>query len=158
MTDLARYFQGTTRQAVATPLSVANTGGAAIGQAIMGLGETIDGIAQRDEAFWVQKAMSDIDNDARGIWETSINGAGDGAANFEQNYLTQMDQRYEAARMTAPSPRALRALESQVLTHRGQQAAAAQGFDPSGALLMLAAGLLVSAVLAPLTAAAASCA
>lgn len=37
----------------------------------------------------------------------------------------------------------------------GAVAAAAQGFDPSGALLMLAAGLLVSAVLAPLTAAAA---
>lgn len=37
----------------------------------------------------------------------------------------------------------------------GAVAAAAQGFDASGALLMLAAGLLVSAVLAPLTAAAA---
>ena len=37
----------------------------------------------------------------------------------------------------------------------GAVAAAAQGLDPSGALLMLAAGLLVSAVLAPLTAAAA---
>ena len=37
----------------------------------------------------------------------------------------------------------------------GAVAAAAQGFDPSGALLMLAAGLLLSAVLAPLTAAAA---
>ncbi|WP_282269769.1 heme exporter protein CcmB [Stenotrophomonas sp. PS02298] len=37
----------------------------------------------------------------------------------------------------------------------GAVAAAAQGFDPGGALLMLAAGLLVSAVLAPLTAAAA---
>lgn len=37
----------------------------------------------------------------------------------------------------------------------GAVAAAAQGFDVSGALLMLAAGLLVSAVLAPLTAAAA---
>ena len=37
----------------------------------------------------------------------------------------------------------------------GAVAAAAQGFDPSGALLILAAGLLVSAVLAPLTAAAA---
>ncbi|KRG72614.1 heme ABC transporter permease [Stenotrophomonas terrae] len=37
----------------------------------------------------------------------------------------------------------------------GAVAAAAQGFDASGALLMLAAGLLVSAVLAPMTAAAA---
>ena len=128
MTDLARYFQSTTRQAVMTPLSVANTGGAQIGQAIMGLGETIDGIAQRDEAFWVQKAMSDIDNDARGIWDSSINSAGDGAIDFEKNYMGALDQRYEAARMTAPSPRALRLFESQVLTHRGQQAAAAQGF------------------------------
>lgn len=37
----------------------------------------------------------------------------------------------------------------------GAVAAAAQGFDASGALLMLGAGLLVSAVLAPVTAAAA---
>lgn len=128
MTDLARYFQSTTRQAVMTPLSVANTGGAAIGQAVMGLGETIDGIAQRDEQFWVQKAMSDIDNDARGIWENATTSAGDGAANFETSYLQQIDQRYEAARMTAPSPRALRMFESQALNHRGQQQAAAQGF------------------------------
>lgn len=128
MTDLARYFQGTTRQAVMTPLSVANTGAEQIGMAIADLGGTIDGIAQRDEQFWVQKAMADIDSDARGIWENATSTAGNGAANFEKDYMTLMDERYEAARLTAPSPRALRAFESQVLTHRGQQEAAANGF------------------------------
>lgn len=128
MTDLARYFQSTSRQAVMTPLSVANTGGAQVGQAIMGLGETIDGIAQRDEQFWVQKTMADIDNDSRGIWDSSVNSAQNGAEGFESGYMGALDQRYEAARLSAPSPRALRALESQVLTHRNNQQAAAQGF------------------------------
>jgi hypothetical protein len=128
MTDLARFFQSTTRQAVMTPLSVANTGAAAIGEGISQLGGAIDSIAQRDEQFWVQKAMSDIDTDTRKIWDNSVNGAKDGAPDFEKSYLQQLDQRYEAARLTAPSPRALRVLESQILNHRTNQSAAAQGF------------------------------
>lgn len=127
-TSLARYFQQSTRRANLTPLSVANTGSEQVGLAVAGLGNAVDQIAQREEQFWVQKEMSDIDGYSRDLWDTSINNATDGAAGFEQSYLGGLDERYNIARQNAPTNRALRALETEILNHRNQQAAVANGF------------------------------
>lgn len=128
MATLARYFQQTSRQAVETPLSVADVGGEQIGLAIAGLGQAVDEIAQRDEQFWLAKTFADIDQDARTYREQSIANAGDGAAGFENGYLGLLDQRYEQARQTAPSGRALRAFEMQAVNHRSSQQDWAFGF------------------------------
>lgn len=131
-TSLARYFQQTSRPAVLTPLSVADTGAEKIGAAIAGVGNQITDVAnqiqQRDDQFWVQKTMSDIDGYNRDLWSTSVNNAKDGAPDFEKNYLGSLDERYQQARDSAPSVSARRMLDSELLQHRTQAAAKAQGF------------------------------
>lgn len=128
MAELRRYFEQNPRQAAITPLSIANTGSEQIGLAVQGLGQAIDTIAQREEAFWVQKQMSDLDLYSQDLWEQSVNSATDGADGFEAGYLGALDSRYDQMRQSAPSGRARRLLESEMLTHRTNQAAAAQGF------------------------------
>ena len=148
-TSLARYFQQTGKQAVTTPLSVADTGAAygtvnnvantvpdavdtsaaSIGGALQDLAGAVDEIAQRDEKFWVQKTMSEIDGFDRNLWDTSVSGATNGAQGFTQNYLGNLDKRYDDARKSAPSTRALRTLDVEILNHRTQRSAAAEGFE-----------------------------
>lgn len=125
---LARYFQQSDLPAVMTPLSAANTGSEMIGQAISQVGVMVDQVAQKDEAFWVQQQMMEIDDHARNTWEQQINSSTNGAEGFQTGYLGALDDRYEVARQSAPNGRARRQLEMQMLEHRNSQAAAAQGF------------------------------
>lgn len=129
MADLARYFSGTTRQVALTPLSVADTGVTQLGQAISGVGDVLDGIAQKDEDFWLQKTLADIDGESTAMWDASVNSAQDGAAGFAQGYLGQLDQRYAAAKQSAPSARAAQNFELAAMRHRNAQQQVATGFE-----------------------------
>jgi hypothetical protein len=125
---LARYFQQTSREAVLTPISTAFTGSEQIGQAIAQVGQTIDAIAERDEQFWVQKQMADLDGRTSQLWTESVQKATDGAEGFENNYLAALDADYGRMRQSAPSLRAGRMLDLELMRHRNNQASAAQGF------------------------------
>ena len=128
MVKLDRYFEQNPRQAMIVPQSVAYVGSEKVGQAVQQLGAEIDQYAQREEAFWVQKQMIDLDSYAAEKWQESINGAGDGADGFQEGYLGALDSRYDEIRQQAPNGRARRALEAEILRHRGGQANAALGF------------------------------
>lgn len=129
MADLKRYFSQNTRRATVTPLSIAYTGSEKIGQAIQGLGQDLDVIAQREERFWVEKQMSDLDAWTRSAWEESINNSQDGADGFTPNYMASLDAKYDEIRQTAPTGRVRAALDNAMLQHRNQQEAAAHGFQ-----------------------------
>lgn len=128
MAELKRYFESNPRQAMIVPLSVANVGGEQVGMAIKSVGEDIDQYAQKEEQFWVQKQMSDIDTFARDTWDSSVNASTDGADGFQSGYLGALDTRYDEIRQQAPNGRTRRALESEILRHRDGAASAAQGF------------------------------
>lgn len=128
MVKLARYFENNPRQAVLTPMGIANTGSEMLGQAVQGIGREIDVIAQKEEDFWVQKSMIDLDQFAAQTWESQVANSKDGADGFQAGYLGALDSRYEEVRQEAPNGRARRNLESQILRHRGGAVSAAQGF------------------------------
>lgn len=125
---MARYFERNPRQAVLTPLSVANVGSEQVGQAISSFGQEVDQYAQREEQFWVQKQMADLDTFAGEKWQESVDNSTDGADGFQAGYLGALDSRYDEVRQEAPSGRARRALDSEIVRHRGGQVNAAQGF------------------------------
>jgi hypothetical protein len=125
---LARYFEQNPRQAMIVPQSIAYVGSEKVGQAVQQLGAEIDQYAQREETFWVQKQMMDLDSYAAEQWESGVANAGDGASGFQEGYLGALDTRYDEIRQQAPNGRARRQLEEQILRHRGGQANAAQGF------------------------------
>src|SRR5687768_9373306 len=126
---LARYFEQNPRQAALTPTSIAYVGSEKIGQAVQEVGVQIDQIAQREEQFWVQKQMIDLDEHSRATWDDAVSNSGDGAQGFEAGYLGALEGRYAEIRESAPTGRARAALDSQIATHRNQQAAAARGFE-----------------------------
>lgn len=128
MVELARYFESNPRKAMIESQSNAYVGSEKVGMAVQQLGADIDQYAQREEQFWVQKQMMDLDSFASQKWEESVQSAGDGADGFQEGYLGALDTRYDEIRQLAPNGRARRALETEILRHRGGQANAAQGF------------------------------
>lgn len=129
MAQLARYFQKDQVLVDQTPLSVADTGGQQIGRAISGLGASLDRIAQRDEAFWVQKTLSEMDAQSDREWDAQVEGLGDSAEGFERGYMGSIDTIYNNARGQAPSRRAARQLELGILRQRNARESRARGFE-----------------------------
>lgn len=129
MAELARYFQKDNVQVDQMPLSVADRGGAQIGRAIQGLGADLDVIAQRDEAFWVQKTLGEMDAQADREWDAQVEGLGDSAEGFEKGYLGSLDNLYAQARAGVPSRRAGRQLELGIISQRNQRESRARGFE-----------------------------
>lgn len=128
MAELDRYFSAPTKRVALTPLSVAETGISQVGDALMNTATVLDSIKQRDEQFWVQKQLSDLDRQAGEIWETVKSTATDGAVGIENQYLTQLDALYETAKTNAPSMRAAQQLDLGITRARNNQAQVALGF------------------------------
>lgn len=129
MTALARYFQRQNVQTSMLPLSIADQGGTQIGNALQSLSSDLGAIAERDENYWVQKTLAEMEAEADREWDSSVEAAGEGAPNFKRDYLGNVDRLHSDARGRAPSRRASRALELGLIRQRNARERRAHAFE-----------------------------
>ena len=75
MAELSRYFQKPNVATNVISLSNARTGAEQIGEAVSGLGGAVAQIAQRDEDFWVEKKLSELETGADQDWDSMVEAA-----------------------------------------------------------------------------------
>ena len=128
MAELSRYFQRQNVDTNVISLSNARTGAEQIGDAVSDVGAAAAQIAQRDEDFWVEKKLSELDTGADRDWDSMVETAPPDGAGFERDYLGAIDGRYNDARAAAPSRRAAQKLDLGITRQRSAREARARGF------------------------------
>lgn len=129
MADLNRYFQSSTVQIDMLDPSAAERGGEAIGIGLRQAGQSVQNIVDRDEDFWVQKTLGDLDKAANQKWSSHLENMEDGAPGFENKFVSDIDTDYQSALSKAPSGRASRRLELAIDEQREARRMKARGFE-----------------------------
>jgi hypothetical protein len=129
MASLTRYFQRPTVEVDMLSPAAADQGQGAIGQGISSVAGNIARVQERDDNFWVQKTLSELESGADQDWVADLDSVQDGAEGFTQSHLSRLDRRYSSARAAAPSRRAEQALELGIMQQRRARENRAVGFE-----------------------------